>query len=234
VTSTLVIGLSSRLVRVVCRRAASRADPAAAPAALGIHRCARRGRDDGRVSPPRDTFEGCVRVDRPDGRSAGTKRRVLYGTTTSVLVLIVGLALVDATGTVDVYGVDTAHARATGGGHELDVRYGTVSRPGIATPFEITVRRAGGFSGPVTLAVAADYLSVWDENGLDPQPASETATADTLVWEFDPPAEGDTLVVSYDARIEPAAQRGKRGRVAVLDDANDEIVSVTFRTNVRP
>jgi hypothetical protein len=145
----------------------------------------------------------------------------------------VGGAVVDAVGLFPVYGVDSRHAVARASGYELDVRYAAVSRPAVATPFDIEVRRPGGFDGPVTVAVSSDYLSIWDENGLDPAPAKETASPGLLVWEFDPP-QGDALAVSFDARIEPAAQQGKRGTVAVLDAGGAPVVSVSFRTRLRP
>jgi hypothetical protein len=74
---------------------------------------------------------------------------------------------------------------------------------------------------------------MWDENGLDPGPAEETADATTTYWTFDPPA-GDTLRISFDARIEPAAQTGERGSVAVLDDDGSPLARVEFETTVLP
>jgi hypothetical protein len=185
------------------------------------------------VTPSIGTLDPSVHLDRDDGRHVRRARRILYATTTSVLGAIVGLAAIDALGVIDVYGVDTAHVRAAAGDLELDVRYGTVSRPGLATPFEVTVTRAGGFDEPVVLAVDAEYLSLWDENGLDPEPSASTADGSAVVWEFDPP-RGDSLVITYDARIEPAAQWGKAGRVAVLDADGLEIVAVTFTTRLLP
>jgi len=180
------------------------------------------------------TLEPSVRVDEADGHHVLRRRRQLYAITSAVLGLLMGLAVIDAAGVADVYGVDTEHVRATADGVELDVRYGTVSRPGLATPFQITVRRAGGFDSPVVVAVDAAYLSLWDENGLDPDPSSSTADSSDVIWEFDPPPSGDSLVITYDARIEPAAQQGKSGRVAVLDASAREIVAVTFTTRVLP
>ena len=92
-----------------------------------------------------------------------------------------------------------------------------MSRPALATPFDIEVHQDGGFDGPVRIAVDQEYLRMWDENGLVPAPSAETVMGPWVVWEFDPPI-GDTLLVTYDARIEPAAQEGRSGAVAVLDD----------------
>ena len=160
------------------------------------------------------------------------RRRWGYGITTLVLTVLMALGVVDALGWWDTYGVDDATVRASGGGYDLAVRYGTVSRPALATPFEITVVRPGGFSEPITLVVDRAYLAMWDENGLLPAPSSETTRGDGVEWEFDPP-DGDTLVVWYDARIEPAVQRGRDGSVAVLDDGQ-AVVSVEFFTRVLP
>jgi hypothetical protein len=165
------------------------------------------------------------------GRSPIT-RRLLHTTTTAVLTIIIGLAVLDGLGVADVYGVDTATAEASGGGYDLAVRYGTVTRPALATPFEIVVTRDGGFDGPITIAVDRDYLTMWDENGLVPAPSAETSDDQWVEWEFDPPT-GETLAVFYDARIEPAAQSGRAGRVAILED-DRTVVEVRFETRVLP
>ena len=108
-----------------------------------------------------------------------------------------------------------------------------MSRPALATPFDIEVHQPGGFDGPVRIAVDQEYLRMWDENGLVPAPSAETVMGPWVVWEFDPPI-GDTLLVSYDARIEPAAQQGRSGAVAVLDDDDAVVVQVDFTTRVWP
>jgi hypothetical protein len=186
------------------------------------------------MAPAIGTFDPAVRVDQPEGRSVGRKRRVLYGVTTALLSLLLGAAIVDGLGAADIYGVDSATTTATAGGTTLEVRHGTVSRPGLATPFDITVRRAGGFDAPVRIAVDSAYLAMWDENGLDPQPTAETQDESVVMWEFDPPESGETLVVSFDARIEPAVQRGASGHVALLDDDGSEVIRVRFSTRILP
>ena len=142
------------------------------------------------------------------------------------------LAVLDGLHVVDVYGVDTARVAASGGGYALEVRYGTVTRPALATPFEIVVERSDGFDGPVTVGVTRSYLALWDENGLLPAPSGETTGGPWVLWEFDPPP-GDVLTIVYDARIEPAAQSGRDGSVAVFED-DEPVVRVDFHTAVRP
>ncbi|HEV7863984.1 MAG TPA: hypothetical protein VGR20_14830 [Acidimicrobiia bacterium] len=129
-------------------------------------------------------------------------------------------------------GVRSRTVTARGGGYELTVTYGQVSRPGLATPWSLVIHHPGGFDGPVTLSTTTSYLDLFDENGFDPDPSSSTATPDEVTWEFDPPA-GDTLGVSLDARIEPGAQWGRTGETSVLVDGKP-VVTARYKTWVMP
>jgi hypothetical protein len=82
------------------------------------------------------------------------------------------------------------------------------------------------------VATDSRYLDLLDENGFDPQPSRSTATADEIIWEFDPPP-GDTLSVSLDGRIEPGQQWGRTGHSSVLVDGRP-VVTVTYKTWVTP
>ena len=168
----------------------------------------------------------------PESDRSLAKRRALYAVSTSVITLVMVLGVIDAFGWFNLYGVDSARVEAAGGGYRLDVEYTAVSRPALASPFEIKVSREGGFDGPVTIGVSRTYLQIWDENGLFPAPSAETMRDDWLEWEFDPPA-GDELIVFYDGRIEPAQQSGRGGAVAVIED-DVAVVEVDFYTEVRP
>jgi hypothetical protein len=158
--------------------------------------------------------------------------RTLHLVTTAVLAAIMGLGVLDGFGFVPIYGVDTARVSAAGGGYELTVLYSTVSRPALATPLYLTVRRAGGFDRPIELALSQQYLSLFDENGLTPAPSAETSFGRFLLWEFDPP-EGDVLTVYFDARVEPQMQFGRTGEAAVVEDGAP-VVAVEFHTALRP
>ncbi len=187
----------------------------------------------GSATPSLDTLEPVLDPASPEARSNRRARRVLYLATTVALTIVMALALTDALGVTQAYGVRAADARASGGGYELAVRHPAVSRPALASPFEIEVRRPGGFDGPVTIGVERSYIALWDENGLYPAPSAETAVGPWILWEFDPPPSGDLLLVYYDARIEPAAQRGRSGRVAVFEGAA-RLVTVDFTTRLMP
>ncbi|HVL91559.1 MAG TPA: hypothetical protein VM841_15160 [Actinomycetota bacterium] len=146
---------------------------------------------------------------------------------------LAGLTVLVLAGASGLLGIRTAEATSEAGPYELTVTYPSIARPGIAISWEVKVVRAGGFTGPIRIATASDYLAMFDENGLDPDPASATADGTELIWEFDPPP-GDTLVVSYDARLEPSVQMGRRGTTRVLDEAGTTIVAVSYRTWVMP
>ncbi|CAN5696234.1 MAG: hypothetical protein ACR2HP_07790 [Ilumatobacteraceae bacterium] len=158
--------------------------------------------------------------------------RALHLVTTMVLAALLGLGVLDLFGVLPVYGVEVERVSAAGGGYELEVLYSTVSRPALATPFEITVTRPGGFDAPIELALSQQYLTLFDENGLSPAPSAETSLGPFVLWEFDPP-EGDTLTVYFDARIEPQLQLGVTGEVAVIEDGAP-VVQVEFHTAIRP
>jgi hypothetical protein len=160
------------------------------------------------------------------------RRRLGYLAITTMLVAIVGAAAADAFAPVALFGVDTAVVRSRGDGYELEVTYAEATRPALATPFEIVVRHEGGFDAPVTIAVDQEYIKLWDENGLYPSPSAETGDGRRVIWEFDPPP-GDTLRVVYDARIEPAAQNGRDGTVAVLVE-DSPVTLVEFHTRIWP
>lgn len=159
------------------------------------------------------------------------QRRGRVGRRVFVVALVVFLAL----GALNVYGVRTETASASGGGHEVTVTYASVTRPGLATPWSFEVRRPGGFPDGLTVAVTSSYFDAFDENGFSPTPVEETDNGERTIWQFAPTA-GDTLAVSADARLEPGVQLTRvRGRVEVLAGPDGPpLVSVAFSTFVMP
>lgn len=118
-------------------------------------------------------------------------------------------------------------------GWSLEVRHAQVTRAGIAAPFHVTVRRAGGFDGPITLSLSSRLMERFDFQNFYPNPASETATGDRLLYEFDPPP-GDTFRLNLDARTAPD-QNGSSEvyRTAVVVDGR-AVAEVSFRMWVVP
>lgn len=142
-------------------------------------------------------------------------------------VLVTVLLLVLAAGASGLLGVRTGEV-AAGGDGGLDVRldYATSTRPGLATPWTLTVTRPGGFDEPIEIATSASYLRAFDTNTVSPQPESETARSDTVVWTFSPPP-GDTFEVSLDASWEPGVQWRRRGTTTVRSGTAEAEVRYT-------
>jgi hypothetical protein len=175
-------------------------------------------------------------VDHDADRVGG--QRAFHAIVIGFFALALALSIADAADVLDVWGVDSNEVAASGAGpdgtvYELSVEAATVSRPGLATPLAIRVVASDPFNAPLTLAVSQDYLAMFDTNGFFPVPSAETADGDQVIYEFDPPP-GDTFVLRYDARIEPAVQSGRSGFVRLLDDSGDPIASVEFTTRIRP
>ena len=139
------------------------------------------------------------------------------------IALLVAVVLAGAAGFL---GVHSTTRTATVGRDTLTVEYASIARAGLDAPWTVTVRRAGGFDGPVRLAVTADYFDLFESQGLDPEPAAETADGRLLYWTFDPPP-GEEFSVDFDAYIQPAAQWGAGGEISLLDGPDDSAPSVT-------
>jgi hypothetical protein len=155
-------------------------------------------------------------------RRARAGRRLIIAALFALLVLAAA----------NLLGMRTAAVSATAGGYRLSVTYGSVSRPGLATPWAVEVRRAGGFDGPVTIATTRRYLMLFDHNVFYPDPSKVTASRDRVIFEFDPPP-GDTLRVSMDGRIEPTEHRAQSAETSVLVEGAP-VVTVRYTTRLVP
>ena len=74
----------------------------------------------------------------------------------------------------------------------MTVTHAQITRAGIAVPFHVRVTHAGGFDGPLSLAISEGLLERFDFQNLYPNPSAETATADYVYYEFD--QNGSTTV----------------------------------------
>jgi hypothetical protein len=170
---------------------------------------------------PETTLEG-LETRRQDVAGAWWRR--------AFLVL---LTLVVAAGLAGLLGVRDATASAEEDGWSLRVRYAAVAQSGLDVPFEMTVRHAGGLGQQVTLAVTGDYFDIYETQGFHPEPSGETRDGATLYLTFDAPPSGETMTVSYDAYIQPAAQLGRKATVAVWVD-HRRVAPVELRTRLVP
>jgi hypothetical protein len=146
---------------------------------------------------------------------------------------LVGLVML--LGAIGIFGVRTGVVAVTGGGYTLEVDRAAVTRPGLATPFRIDVRSEDGSNLPakVTLEINSSYLASFDFNGLQPTPTETFSSGGSTWWTFDVPVGETHLSVDMDARLEPAVQWARAGRVALeIDD--EQVVMAEFTTWVMP
>lgn len=160
----------------------------------------------------------------------GRLRRARWGRRSFFTVLCAFLLA----GLLGALGVRTTDISTTGAGYELTVHYATITRGGLATPWSVEVRHPGGFPAEtVTLATTAAYFDIFDENGLDPDPAESVSDGERIIWTFAAPA-GDTLSVSFDARTEPAVQFERARATTELLEAAVAVAAVAYDTYVLP
>lgn len=159
-----------------------------------------------------------------------TQDRLSVWSRRAVLSVILAIVLAGATNRL---GVSTTEHSASGGGWSLELHYAAIARAGLDVPWQVTVTHAGGFDGPVELAVTGRYLDIFETQGFHPEPSDESRDGDTLYLSFKPPDSGDTMVVAYDAYIQPASQQGRTGSVSVVDQGQ-RLATVDFRTRLLP
>ncbi len=143
---------------------------------------------DRRSAVPASTTEGLE-------HHSPTHRRVRIGASAALAALVI----LGATG---LLGPTTGSTSASAGTWALHVQHPSVTRPGQPAPLVVRVVAADGFDGPVRLALDTAMFERMDFQGWFPTPSKETAEADRVVYEFDPPT-GDELRVTLDARTAP-------------------------------
>ena len=144
--------------------------------------------------------------------------------------LLVIILLAAATG---MLGVHSRQVSASGSGYRLTVTYAGVARAGLDVPLRVEVSSDHGWGEHVTLSVTRKYLLLFESQGFFPDADSSTGDPDEVVFTFDPPADGQSFVLDYDAYVQPSAQVGTTATISVLS-AGEPVVSVDFRTFLFP
>ena len=162
---------------------------------------------------------------RPDAK--GARRKLAFRRT--VVVILCGVVLLGALG---LLGVHSRTVRATANGYTLTVQYAQIARAGLDAPWRVLVHHPNGFSDDIELAVTAKYFELFESQGLDPEPSSETADGKYVYLTFDRPP-GTDFRLSFDAYIQPSAQLGADGQVRLLI-ADQQLLHVNFRTWLLP
>ena len=167
-------------------------------------------------------------IPSEDSGTYGWESAVRYGSMAVILVLVLA-------GLAGFLGVRMSSTAASGNGLSLTVDHASITRPGLATPFSLVIESTNGSPLPpsVTTRVDSAYLAIFDENGLDPDPAASFQSEEWTWWEFEVPDGSSVLEVSFDARLEPAVQWG-RSATAAVEVEGKEAAAVEFTTWVLP
>jgi len=176
-----------------------------------------------------DTTEGRARLSTKPEPIEPSRLRRDRALRRGVIALLVIFLLV---GMSSIVGARTSVARASGEGYILSVTYPAVTRPGLPIRWEIQVEHPGGFSEPVRLATTFDYLHLFDISNLEPDANSATATADQVIYVFEPPP-GDTFRVSMDGNTEPDVHELPEAVTGLLVNGRT-VVQVIYSTRVVP
>lgn len=130
-------------------------------------------------------------------------------------------------------GLRTQKVSASANGYDLSVTYPGIARAGLDVVWTISVHRDGGLGDKVVLRVTGDYADILESQDLTPEPDSETSDGEYDYLTFTAPS-GDTLLVDFDAYVQPASQQGRRANVAVLGADRRPLVQVDYRTRLVP
>jgi hypothetical protein len=148
-------------------------------------------------------------------------------------VAIAALWLIVIAGGVGLFGVHSPTVSASRDGVEASLTYAGIARAGWDVPWHLVISKDGGFgTGSVTVAVSRSFFDIYETQGFHPSPESETSDDHYVYLEFAPPP-GDTLVIDYDAYIQPTAQIGRTSDLKVITDGVER-VSVRWHTFLFP
>jgi len=165
---------------------------------------------------------------RPDHESAVQLRRHRAARRVGIALI----ALLILLGVTNRFGLRMASAMAERDGVVFRVEYASVTRSGLATPWQAEVRSPGGFGGPVTIATSAAYLDRFDFNQWYPEPSATATRGDLLLLTFERP-EGDLLRIRFDGRASPTFGLSSSATTS-LETAGLPPLSVEYRTWVMP
>jgi hypothetical protein len=145
------------------------------------------------------------------------------------------VALLIVLGMVGMLGVRDTTAEASANGLTIGVSHASVTRAGLATTFGIEVSTTDDTPLPpiITTRISSRYLDMLDENGLDPDPTVSFRDSDWTWWTFEVPTGAREFEVSFDARLEPSVQWGRRAVVAIETEGTS-MVDVEISTWVMP
>ena len=165
---------------------------------------------------------------RPDDVPAARLRRHRASRRVGISIM----ALLVVLGLTNRFGMRIASTSVERDGVSFRVEYASVTRSGLATPWQVEVRSPAGFSGPVTIATTAAYFDRFDFNQWYPEPSGTASRGDVLLLTFERP-EGELLRVRFDGRASPTFGLSSSATTS-LETAGLPPLSIDYRTWVMP
>lgn len=123
----------------------------------------------------------------------------------------------------------SAETSAVSGPWKVSLSYALITRAGQPAPLQFEVRRTTPIDSPVTLRVCGTWFDSMDFQNWYPNPASETRSSDTLVYEFDAP-NSRNLTIAFDGRSSPGELGASLPCRVTLSSGSAEIFAATIKT----
>lgn len=139
------------------------------------------------------------------------------------------IALLTLVALVTISALGPAETTTTSGSWEVSLSHALVTRAGQPVPLEFEVRRTTPIDTPVILRVCATWFDAMDFQNWYPNPASETRSGDTLVYEFDPP-QSRSLSIAFDGRSAPGALGASLPCTVSVTSGGEEIFATSITT----
>lgn len=137
-------------------------------------------------------------------------------------------------GLLGAWGPREGSASARSAGYEVEVTYPSVTRGGLATRWEVTVRRidAARLPGEVVVAVSRSYDAIFDQRTIAPEPDRSWLDDDMIHRAFAIDGRTNELVVEIDGRIQP--DQRWRHRATTVVSVGGATISVDHDTWLLP
>lgn len=139
------------------------------------------------------------------------------------------LAFLTLVGLVAVSAQSSSEATTESGPWQVSLTHALVTRAGQPAPLQFEVRNTSPISTPVILRMCATWFDAMDFQNWYPNPAAETRSADTLVYEFDAP-NTRSLTIAFDGRSAPGQFGASLPCRVSLTSGGDEFFAGSIQT----
>lgn len=153
----------------------------------------------------------------------------LWARRVAVAIMVIAIA----TAAIGWLGVRSATKIATNDGYRLAVTYARVARAGLDVPLTIQVTAPAPIRESIVISISSGYFRMLEAPDFRPDPSVVSSDATTLYFTFAPPPAGNTMVIDYEASIQPSAQWGTSATIA-LRAGGVTRVSLPIRTALLP